>query len=166
MISGKIDPIWKEEDYISLPWFTNDAHEEKFNSTVDTSTYDVGVDMCFENLPDVFHKVRDSFNLVKPVIAVNRLQPGKILPFHRDLFKTYIKRNDIAPEDKITRIIVFLHKPKAGHQLWIEDDICTGDAGSYFGWEQDTVHMAANLGSEMRYILQITGVSPALCWEK
>lgn len=80
MISGKIDPIWKEEDYISLPWFTNDAHEEKFNSTVDTSTYDVGVDMCFENLPDVFHKVRDSFNLVKPVIAVNRLQPGKILP--------------------------------------------------------------------------------------
>lgn len=82
------------------------------------------------------------------------------------MFKTYIKRNDIAPEDKITRIIVFLHKPKAGHQLWIEDEICTGDAGSYFGWEQDTVHMAANLGSEMRYILQITGVSPALCWER
>ena len=158
MINGKTTIICTEEDYINLPWFTNDAHEEKFNATVDTSTYDVGVDMCFENLPEVFHKVRDSFNLVKPVIAVNRLQPGKILPFHRDLFKTYKLRNDISPEDKITRIIVFLHKPKAGHQLWIEDNICTGDAGSYFGWEQDTVNMAANLGSEMRYILQITGV--------
>ena len=86
MINGKIDVTWTEEDYINLPWFTNEAHEEKFNSTVDTSTYDVGVDICFENLPDVFHKVRDSFNLIKPVIAVNRLQPGKILPFHRDLF--------------------------------------------------------------------------------
>mgnify|MGYP001166503262 FL=1 len=158
MISGKIDPIWKEEHYINLPWFTNDAHEEKFNSTVDTSSYDVGVDMCFENLPEPFLKVRDSFSLVKPVIAVNRLQPGKILPFHRDLFKTYIKRNDISPEDEIRRIIVFLHKPRAGHQLWIEDNICTGEAGSYFGWDQDTVHMAANLGNEMRYILQITGV--------
>ena len=158
MISGKIDVTWTEEDYINLPCFTNEAHEEKFNSTVDTSTYDVGVDMCFENLPDVFQNIKDSFNLFKPVIAVNRLQPGKILPFHRDLFNTYIKRNDIAPEDKITRIIVFLHKPKAGHQLWIEDQICVGDAGSYFGWEQDTVHMAANLGSEMRYIIQITGV--------
>ena len=159
MISGKTKIVWTETDYINLPWVTNEAHEEKFNSIVDTSTYDVGVDMCFENLPDAFHKVRDSFNLVKPVIAVNRLQPGKILPFHRDLFKTYKLRNDISPDDEITRIIVFLHKPKAGHQLWIEDQICVGDAGSYFGWEQDTVHMAANLGSEMRYILQITGVS-------
>jgi hypothetical protein len=159
MISGKIDVTWTEEDYINLPWFTNEAHEEKFNATVDTSTYDVGVDMCFENLPDVFQNIKDSFNLFKPVIAVNRLQPGKILPFHRDLFKTYKLRNNISSEEKITRIIVFLHKPKAGHQLWIEDQICVGDAGSYFGWEQDTVHMAANLGSEMRYILQITGVS-------
>ena len=159
MINGKIDVTWTEEDYINLPWFTNDAHEEKFNSTVDTSTYDVGVDMCFENLPDVFQNIKDSFNLFKPVIAVNRLQPGKILPFHRDLFKTYKLRNNISSEEKITRIIVFLHKPKAGHQLWIEDQICVGDAGSYFGWEQDTVHMAANLGSEMRYILQLTGVS-------
>jgi len=159
MIKGNIEVTWIEEDYIKLSWQANSTHEEKFNATVDTSKYDVGVDMCFENLPDVFHKVRDSFNLVKPVIAVNRLQPGKILPFHKDLFKTYIKRNDIAPDDKITRIIVFLHKPKAGHQLWIEDEICIGDAGSYFGWEQDTVHMAANLGGEMRYILQITGVS-------
>jgi hypothetical protein len=159
MISGKIDVTWTEEDYINLPWFTNEAHEEKFNATVDTSTYDVGVDMCFENLPDVFQNIKDSFNLFKPVIAVNRLQPGKILPFHRDLFKTYKLRNNISSEEKITRIIVFLHKPKAGHQLWIEDQICVGDAGSYFGWEQDTVHMAANLGSEMRYILQLTGVS-------
>ena len=159
MINGKIDVTWTEEDYINLPWFTNDAHEEKFNATVDTSTYDVGVDMCFENLPDVFQNIKDSFNLFKPVIAVNRLQPGKILPFHRDLFKTYKLRNNISSEEKITRIIVFLHKPKAGHQLWIEDQICVGDAGSYFGWEQDTVHMAANLGSEMRYILQLTGVS-------
>ena len=54
---------------------------------------------------------------------------------------------------------MFLHEQKAGHQLWIQDKICTGPAGSYFGWGKDVEHMAANLGNEDRYILQITGVS-------
>ena len=45
MIKGAVEVIWTEEDYINLPWFTNDVHEEKFNATVDTSKYDVGVSM-------------------------------------------------------------------------------------------------------------------------
>ena len=159
MIKGNVEVTWTEEDYINLPWFTNDIHEEKFNATVDTSTYDVGVDMCFENLPEIFHAVKEQFDFLdKIVIAINRLQPGKILPFHTDKFTSYKQRNNISDNQPIERVILFLHDQKAGHQLWITDEVCIGDAGSYLGWEQNTVHMAANLGSEHRYIMQVTGI--------
>jgi hypothetical protein len=158
MIKGSILPVWTEDDYINLPWFENESHEEKFNATVDTKLYDVGVLICNENLPRVFYNILSFFNIDKPVVAVNKLTPGRVLPYHRDKFATYIKRNNINDTDTIVRYIVFLHEQKAGHQLWIEDQFCTGDAGSYFGWEGDSIHMAANLGWEDRYILQITGV--------
>jgi hypothetical protein len=159
MIKGNVDVTWTEEDYIDLSWFTNDVHEEKFNATVDTSTYDVGVAMCFEDLPEVFHKVKEEFDFLdKIVIAINKLETGKILPFHTDKFTSYKQRNNVSNNQPIERVIVFLHNQKAGHQLWIEDEVCIGDAGSYFGWEQNTVHMAANLGSEHRYIMQVTGI--------
>lgn len=160
MIKGNVDVTWSEKDYINLPWFTNDVHEEKFNATVDTSTYDVGVSMCFEDLPEVFHKVVEQFDFLdKTVIAINKLETGKILPFHTDKFATYKQRNNISDNQPIERVIVFLHEQKKGHQLWIEDQVCTGPAGSYFGWEQNTEHMAANLGNEHRYIMQVTGIT-------
>lgn len=160
MIKGNVEVIWTEEDYINLPWFTNDIHEEKFNATVETKGYDVGVSMCFEDLPEVFQKVVEQFDFLdKIVIAINKLEVGKILPFHTDKFITYKQRNSISDNQPIERVIVFLHDQKKGHQLWIEDQICTGSAGSYFGWEQNTEHMAANLGDEHRYIMQVTGIT-------
>ena len=164
-IKGNIPVTWTKDDFKNLDWFTNDVHEEKFNATVDTSTYDVGVSMCFENLPQSLVDVAKNFDLVCPVIAINRMIPGKILPYHRDLFRTYKQRNDISNNQPIIRIIVFLEDTKAGHQLWVEDEPCYGVAGSYFGWEQNTIHMAANLGWEDRYIMQITGCKPNIVRE-
>lgn len=165
MIRGTTLVTWTEEDFKNLEWFTNDVHEEKFNATVNTDTYDVGVSMCFENLPQVFLEVANRFELICPVVAINRMIPGKILPYHRDLFRTYKERNNISDKQPIRRIIVFLEDTKAGHQLWVEDKPCFGVAGSYFGWEQNTVHMAANLGWEDRYIMQITGCTPNIVRE-
>jgi hypothetical protein len=159
MIDGKITVTWTEDDYINLPWFTNNVHEEKFNSTVETKNYNVGVSMCFdEQLLTKFYDAVSSLPLEKKVVAVNKLSPGQILPYHTDKYKTYRDRNNISDIDAVQRIIVFLHDQKAGHQLWIGDRFCTGDAGSYFGWGQGTEHMAANLGHEDRYILQVTGL--------
>ena len=159
MIQGQIPVTWTEADYKNLTWVSNKVHEEKFNATVDTQNYDVGVYMCFENLPTKFYDAVKDLGLNKVVVAVNKLTPGKILPYHTDKYKSYKERNGITEQDEIIRIIVFLHEQKAGHQLWIQDKICTGPAGSYFGWGKDVEHMAANLGNEDRYILQITGVS-------
>ena len=158
MIKGKIPVTWNEHDYQNLSWVTNERPEEKLNATVDTARYNVGVFMCYENVPEIFRQVGDGFGLDKTVVAVNKLVPGQVLPYHTDKYETYRKKNNISNKDQIKRIIVFLHDQKAGHQLWIKDKICVGKAGSFFGWDQATEHMAANLGQEDRYILQITGI--------
>ena len=158
MIKGSIPVTWKEQDYKNLQWVTNKVHEEKFSATVATDHYNIGVYMCFENLPRVFHDAIKVFKLDKKVVAVNKLDPGQVLPYHTDNYKSYKQRNKITEKERIQRIIVFLHDQKAGHQLWIKDKVCVGPAGSFFGWDQGTEHMAANLGSEERYILQITGI--------
>tara|TARA_B100001057_G_scaffold95074_1_gene91520 strand:- start:10419 stop:10910 length:492 start_codon:yes stop_codon:yes gene_type:complete len=161
MIKGKIPVTWAEQNYTGLPWFENDRHEEKFNAVVDTTNYNVGVSMCFqEQLLGVFYDAVKDLPLTKKVVAVNKLAPGKVLPYHTDKYTSYITRNQIKKEQvqDIQRFIVFLHDQKAGHQLWIRDQICTGSAGSYFGWGYGVEHMAANLGNEDRYILQVTGL--------
>ena len=158
MIQGVIPVTWAEADYKNLTWVTNKVHEEKFNATVDTQNYNVGVYMCFENLPAKFYDAVKDLGLNKVVVAVNKLTPGQILPYHTDRYNTYKARNGITEQDEIIRIIVFLHEQKAGHQLWIEDKVCVGPAGSYLGWGKGVEHMAANLGSEDRYILQVTGI--------
>ena len=55
MIKGTMPVTWAESDYTNLNWVTNKIHEEKFNATVNTENYNVGVFMCFENLPSVFY---------------------------------------------------------------------------------------------------------------
>ena len=111
------------------------------------------------NVHEQFHKILKKFKIQNPVLALNKMTPGQILPFHTDKYSTYCKKNKIKNKKNIIRIIVFLEDTKAGHQLWIEDKMCIGSAGSYFGWEYGTKHMAANLGEQDRYTLQITGVN-------
>ena len=54
MMQGEIPVTWNKNDYQNLIWVTNREPEEKLNATVDTARYDVGVYMCYENLPKVF----------------------------------------------------------------------------------------------------------------
>ena len=86
------------------------------------------------------------------------MEVGQVLPWHTDGYLTFIKNKQVQDKSRIVRIIVFLVDSEPGHQLWIGNKLCTGDAGSYFGWEYDTEHMAANLGKQDRYTLQITGL--------
>jgi hypothetical protein len=163
MIRGNIDVTWSVEDYTNLEWYKNTNPLEKFDADgISTNLYkDIDTYICNSNIPNVFYKVADQFNLKNCVIAINKMVPGQILPYHSDKYLAYISRNNISLNSSITRIIVFLHDQKLGHQLWIDNDICLGKAGSYYGWRNNTKHMSANLGSENRYILQITGVCDA-----
>ena len=98
-----------------------------------------------------------NFDLKELVYAFNKYPPGMILPWHKDNYPTYAKNKNATAND-IVRIMVFLHDPAPGHQLWIEDKFCNGPAGSWFSWKGPTKHMAANLGEVDRYVIQLTGI--------
>lgn len=88
-----------------------------------------------------------------------RMDPGTILPTHKDLYKKYIELFDLrGKEHTIHRAVVFLEDWQPGHYAEYQDQAFVNwRAGSVIEWVYDTPHMAANMGSTPRYTLQITG---------
>jgi len=88
-----------------------------------------------------------------------RMNTGTILPTHSDLYLRYVDLFKLNGQEQcIRRAIVFLEDWKPGHYAEY-NAIAKTDwfAGDVVEWEYDTLHMAANLGLEPRYTLQITG---------
>lgn len=92
-------------------------------------------------------------------LAFYRMPTGTVMPVHQDLYKRYIELFDLkGQEHTIHRALLLLEDWKSGHYL--EVDGCpyvNWQAGDTVEWVYDVPHMAANLGLEDRYTLQITG---------
>lgn len=170
--SGTIPTHWQSSDYESLGWHLHDSQEGFSASPEDLAPYQHMVGnyvpdfeiagkhvLVPKEVDDIFGYVISFFDLVNIIYTFNKYSPGQILPWHKDTYPTYIKNNQ-GPLDKVVRIIILLHDPAPGHQLWIEDKLCTGPRGTWFSWQGDTKHMAANLGEIDRYMIQITGKVP------
>ena len=88
-----------------------------------------------------------------------RMETGVILPKHRDTYNVYRKKFGCSLDD-VKRIIVFLEDWKSGHYFELDGKpIMNYKAGTYVEWSSDVEHMAANIGVDYRYTLQITGRS-------
>lgn len=162
MITGKVKKTWKASHYQKLHYQLGNAGKpfERIGASkkiMELYKDQAGAFICTD-VPNIFMNIANQFGLSNTVVALTKMKVGQILPWHVDRCKTYISKNNIKDKTKIARIIVFLEDSKPGHQLWIEDQLCTGEAGSCFGWMFGTKHMAANLGEQDRYTLQITGV--------
>lgn len=88
-----------------------------------------------------------------------KMNTGTILPTHGDLYLRYIELFKLqGQEHRIRRAIVFLEDWKPGHYFegcnvpWVQ-----WHAGDVVEWQYDAAHLAANMGLEPRYTLQITG---------
>jgi hypothetical protein len=81
------------------------------------------------------------------------------MPEHRDLYKRYIEVFGLqGRESSIRRAIVFLEDWKSGHYLELDGyPVVKWSAGDVVEWQYDVPHMAANIGLDPRYTLQITG---------
>ena len=170
---GTIPVHWNSKHYEDLPWYENPDNRQGFSTPEENyNIYKERVGCLipkFEEvgkgvfIPDdvdaVFGYVLKYFDLQDSVYAFAKYTPGLRLPWHKDNYPTYA-RNKKAKVEEIVRIMVFLHDPAPGHQLWIEDKFCTGPVGSWFSWQGATKHMAANLGECSRYVIQITGKNP------
>ena len=88
-----------------------------------------------------------------------RMDTGTVMPNHSDRYVRYINLFNLqGREHLIRRALVFLEDWKSGHYLEAMDEPVVGwKAGQVTEWTYDTPHMAANIGLEPRYTLQITG---------
>ena len=92
-------------------------------------------------------------------VSYYKMGPGDNLPYHGDIYRKYIEIFDL--EDRkhdIIRYIFFVENKKPGHIFEIDGRLIDWQAGDYVGWRYDAPHMAANLGIEDRFTIQVTGV--------
>ena len=88
-----------------------------------------------------------------------KFKPGQYFPMHVDLYGTFKQKFNITDTKNIMRYVIFLDDSKDGHFLQVESQIYNKwKKGDCIGWNGSAAHLAANLGVEDRYTLQITGV--------
>jgi hypothetical protein len=157
--TGTVPVSWTVADYTEkTAWYQHDGGKGFTTTDKNHDIYskNIGVLIPRAVLP-VFSQVTEYFDLEDIVCDLSKYTPGMMLPWHHDDYPTYSKNMNVTDKNKIVRIIVFLHQSQPGHQLWIEDRLCSGAAGTWFSWIGATRHMAANLGESDRYVIQITG---------
>lgn len=103
--------------------------------------------------------VQDYFPELKNLnFCISRFAPGTYFPMHVDRYGYYSKANNIQDLSHIVRYVLFLENSAEGHMLQVGNTVYhTWQAGLCVGWNHSTPHMAANLGEQDRYTLQITG---------
>ena len=161
--TGHVSAVWTKQTLLELDFIHRTDYKSHiaFESPGDAKIYHqaIAVDHCSTpNLDKFFLKEKEFCWLKDKVYAVHKLGPGCILPFHKDSYPRYRANYDIKDLDSIQRIIVFLEDWKDGHLLQVDHHMYVHwRAGDFVTWRGETSHLAANLGSEDRYTLQITG---------
>ena len=84
---------------------------------------------------------------------------GTVMPVHQDRYVKYIDLFDLkGKEHTVRRALVLLENWQSGHYLEVLGmPFVNWCAGQVVEWTYDTPHMAANIGLQDRYTLQITG---------
>ena len=165
IIRYQLYPFWDDE------FKTLDYVNEPFNDPVSINQWlsqGYQAKICGElsdmrhRLPSWNHKFIESYESQgwqDVGVAYYRMRTGTVMPVHRDLYKRYIEIFNLqGREHTIRRALVMLEDWKSGHYLEIRGQpIVNWKAGTVVEWTYDTPHMAANIGLEDRYTLQITG---------
>jgi hypothetical protein len=109
--------------------------------------------------PDFINVYTKNFGWKDVGLAFYKMTTGTVMPVHRDLYKKYVEIFNLqGKEHTIRRALVLLEDWKSGHYLEINNKpIVNWSAGTVVEWSYDAPHMAANIGIEDRYTLQITG---------
>ena len=88
------------------------------------------------------------------------MKTGEIMPRHTDHYETYSRVFGIN-RDNIMRTLMFLEDWRPGHYFDIGNSTqMPWYAGDYWCWSADVPHSASNIGTEVRWTLQITGPKP------
>jgi hypothetical protein len=157
--------FWDEEfktlDYIQEPFNDPDSvalwHSQGYQSKICGELCDMR-----HRLPEWASKFIDMYRAQgwqDIGLAFYRMPTGTVMPVHKDLYKRYIELFDLQGRERsIRRALVLLEDWKPGHYLEVDGvPYVNWKAGQTSEWVYDAPHMAANIGLEDRYTLQITG---------
>ena len=160
-----LDVFWNDEfkhlDYIHEPFNDqNDVRrwlEQGYQSKICGDLCDMR-----HRLPSWNQKFIDHYESLgwKDIgCAYYRMTSGTVMPVHEDRYVKYVSLFNLkGREDSIRRALILLEDWRSGHYLEIMGKpIVEWRAGTVVEWVYDTPHMAANIGVEDRYTLQITG---------
>lgn len=165
VIKYNIDVFWDNEykniNYVNEP-FNDEENAQRWMSLGYPSKF-TG-DMCDMRSPQPswnYGFINFFANLGWQDIGTSyyRMGPGTILPTHSDLYKKYIELFHLqGREHTIRRAVIFLEDWRPGHYAeYMDEPFVKWQAGATVEWTYDTPHMAANMGLDPRYTLQITG---------
>ena len=160
----RIDNPWWTDQHRSLPYvnepFNDSESLAKWNELGYTQTRFTGDMYDMRNPePDWVVPFREYFPWRHFSWSVYRMGPGTTLPNHSDTYARFRKIYNIEDPDTIFRAVVFLENWQSGHYFEInEDPVVEWAAGETVIWQNNTRHLAANMGMTDRYTLQITGV--------
>lgn len=160
---GSIDWTWglahRELDYINEPF--NDAKSvSQWRALGFTQTRFTGdlYDMR-QPRPEWMHSVLSNFSWQHLSWSVYRMTPGIVLPEHSDTYARFREIYGVTDQQTIRRAVIFMEPWQSGHYFEIDGTPVVGwQCGDMVYWDDDTPHLAANLGVTDRYTLQITGV--------
>ena len=110
--------------------------------------------------PSWAQDIADELGLENSGTSFYRMDPGTILPYHSDTYARYCDYHSVDSND-VYRAVVFLEEWKPGHVFEIDGvPVVKYAKGTYVLWRGDVPHLAANIGPNHRYTLQITGLLP------
>jgi hypothetical protein len=160
---GKIDKNlikeYKNLEYINKP-FNNKNTIDNWRSLGHNYEKYTGLMRDQSNpLPEWCSKIIESIPLNKSTITLYCMTPGTIMPEHSDKFIRYREIMDLKETDDVGRAVIFLEDWKSGHYFEINEiPVVNWKKGDYVMWKNNVPHMAANLGKENRYTMQVTGI--------
>jgi hypothetical protein len=162
---GNVVPNWDISVFNDVAWCAqpfNDSSQysrwvgegyPKYN------TIGVWVDITSREFPQTLKDTFSNWDGLNDIgLTVYKMTTAEILPVHFDTYSYYKKIFKLGPDVDIFRTIVMLDDWRSGHYFEIAGQSFTHwKAGDWFTWANDTPHMAANIGLDPRFTLQITG---------
>ena len=160
-----IEPFWDDEfkhiAYIQEPFNDPDSVARWISQGYHTK---ICGDLCDmrHTLPTwhgKFIEIYEQWGWKDIGLAFYRMPTGTVMPVHQDLYRRYIEVFSLqGQEQSIRRALVLLEDWKPGHYLEVAGlPYVNWRAGDTVEWTYDEPHMAANIGLQDRYTLQITG---------
>jgi len=159
-IKGHIKPFWNEDfkkfDYVKQP-VSKEELETWRSKGYDHASFTGKMYGSKNPMPDWVHTIAELLELQNCGFVFYKMQTNDIMPTHVDHFSRYSEIFNVARED-VLRAVVFLEDWKIGHYFDIGSEaIVNYSAGNWIVWSCDEPHFAANIGTEDRFTLQITG---------